>query len=106
MRTFSREFYSRRKSAPSEKSTAASGDPEVKDDVQEPKNTEEGTVNTSTKAFKKAESGINVITGRKVVKINAERQEAELDNGRVITYGKCLLATGGKPKVVICSLII
>ena len=48
---------------------------------------------------KKAESGINVITGRKVVKINAARQEAELDNGRVITYGKCLLATGGKPKV-------
>ena len=78
----------------------------MKDDAQEPKNTGEGTVNTSTKAFKKAESGINVITGRKVVKINAERQEAELDNGRVITYGKCLLATGGKPKVTICSLII
>ena len=49
--------------------------------------------------MKKAESGINVITGRKVVKIDAARQEAELDNGRVITYGKCLLATGGKPKV-------
>ena len=63
-------------------------------------------MNTSTKAFKKAESGINVITGRKVVKINAERQEAELDNGRVITYGKCLLATGGKPKVVVSFFII
>ena len=83
----------------------------MKDDAQEPKNTDEKPVNTSdegssSNAFKKAESGINVITGRKVVKINAERQEAELDNGRVITYGKCLLATGGKPKVVICFLII
>ena len=49
--------------------------------------------------MKKTESGINVITGRKVVKIDAARQEARLDNGSVIKYDKCLLATGGKPKV-------
>lgn len=91
-----REFYSRRKSPAEGKPPADSRDPEKEDT-----NVGSEDLKDAEGPFvKKAESGINVITGRKVVKIDAARQEAELDNGRVITYGKCLLATGGKPKVL------
>lgn len=44
--------------------------------------------------------GISVITGHKVVKVDATKQEAHLDNGCVVKYDKCLLATGGKPRVI------
>ncbi len=33
-----------------------------------------------------------------MVKIDASARQAHLDNGSVIGYDKCLLATGGKPK--------
>ncbi len=46
----------------------------------------------------KDKGGIAVVTGRKVVRIDATKREAHLDNGSVIAYDKCLLATGGKPK--------
>lgn len=92
---FFREFYTRRKSPAEGKPPADSRDPEKEDTNVGSKDLKDA----EGPFVKKAESGINVITGRKVVKIDAARQEAELDNGRVITYGKCLLATGGKPKV-------
>ena len=41
-----------------------------------------------------------MVTGRKVVRIDAGKREAHLDNGDVIGYDKCLLATGGKPKAL------
>ena len=121
--SYFREFYTRRKSPPVGKPPADSRDSEKKetnddslDDTKDIKEPEKKDSNDDTKDLKyaegpipmvnKAESGINVITGRKVVRIDAARQEAELDNGRVITYGKCLLATGGKPKVgAVCNAI-
>ena len=42
--------------------------------------------------------GIAVLTGRRVTRIDADKQVATLDNGRKVKYEKCLLATGGKPK--------
>ena len=44
--------------------------------------------------------GVSVISGVKVEKIDADRQVAHLSNGNKIRYGKCLLATGGKPKTL------
>ncbi|XP_014772440.1 apoptosis-inducing factor 1, mitochondrial [Octopus bimaculoides] len=42
--------------------------------------------------------GVSVLSGRKVVKLDASKRQAYLDNGTVIKYDKCLIATGGKPK--------
>lgn len=42
--------------------------------------------------------GISVLSGRRVVKVDPDRQEATLHDGTVIRYGKCLIATGGVPK--------
>ena len=32
------------------------------------------------------------------MKLNAGKKQATLDNGSVITYDRCLIATGGKPR--------
>jgi len=42
--------------------------------------------------------GISVLSGHRVTKVDAKSQIAYLDDGTKITYEKCLLATGGKPK--------
>lgn len=42
--------------------------------------------------------GVSVLTGHRVVKIDPKKRQAYLDNGSIITYDKCLLATGGTPK--------
>ena len=47
---------------------------------------------------KRDNGGVSFVGGRKVVKIDVERKEAHLDNGRVIGYDKCLLATGARPR--------
>lgn len=46
----------------------------------------------------KENGGVTIIKSHKVVKIDAGEQKAYLDNGQLIGYEKCLLATGGKPK--------
>ena len=42
--------------------------------------------------------GISVVNGHMVVKIDPTDRKAFLENGQVISYEKCLLATGGEPK--------
>lgn len=42
--------------------------------------------------------GITVIKGHRVVKIDATDRKAFLENGQIISYQKCLIATGGEPK--------
>jgi len=42
--------------------------------------------------------GVSVLTGKRVVKVEAESQTATLADGSQIGFGKCLIATGGKPK--------
>lgn len=42
--------------------------------------------------------GVAVLTGYKVVKIDANDQSVFLQDGTQIKYDKCLIATGGKPK--------
>ena len=46
--------------------------------------------------------GVSVLTGHRVVKIDPKKRQAYLDNGSIITYDKCLLATGGTPKNLPC----
>ncbi|CAH1777486.1 unnamed protein product [Owenia fusiformis] len=46
--------------------------------------------------------GVSVVRGKRVTKIDAVAQKATLDNGWVIQYDKCLIATGGKPKNLPC----
>lgn len=42
--------------------------------------------------------GISVVNGHRVVRLDATKRQAFLENGQMITYDKCLIATGGKPK--------
>ncbi|CAI4228934.1 unnamed protein product [Auanema sp. JU1783] len=42
--------------------------------------------------------GVSLLAGHRVVKISPEEKKAYLDNGSVITFNKCLLATGSQPK--------
>ena len=46
----------------------------------------------------KETGGVSVITGHKVTKLDPSSQQVTLDSGQVLSYGKCLLATGGEPK--------
>lgn len=46
------------------------------------------------------EGGVAVATGKKVVKLNARKNVATLDDGTTIAYDKCLVATGGTPKTL------
>lgn len=42
--------------------------------------------------------GISVLKGHKVVKIDATDRKAFLENGQIVSYEKCLIATGGEPR--------
>lgn len=42
--------------------------------------------------------GVSVIRGKRVVKVDPSKQVVHLDKGEEISYDKCLLATGSKPK--------
>ncbi|KER28817.1 hypothetical protein T265_04424 [Opisthorchis viverrini] len=42
--------------------------------------------------------GIALLRGDPVVRLDADSHKAILASGRIITYDRCLLATGGKPK--------
>ncbi|KAG8188183.1 hypothetical protein JTE90_019461 [Oedothorax gibbosus] len=42
--------------------------------------------------------GVSIIRGKKVVKVDATQQTIHLDSGEKISYAKCLLATGSRPK--------
>lgn len=44
--------------------------------------------------------GVSVIRGYSVVKLNVGEQKVVLDDGTEITYDKCLIATGSKPKTI------
>lgn len=44
--------------------------------------------------------GVAVALGQKVVRLDVKEKQAYLDNGSIITYEKCLIATGGKPKTL------
>ncbi|KAF9423477.1 Apoptosis-inducing factor 1, mitochondrial [Podila epigama] len=47
-----------------------------------------------------AESGVKLLTGVRVSDLNVTEQSITLGNGKVIKYGKVLLATGGVPKTL------
>ncbi|XP_067662972.1 apoptosis-inducing factor 1, mitochondrial-like isoform X2 [Haliotis asinina] len=42
--------------------------------------------------------GVAILQGRKVTKLDASQKKVWLDNGSEITFDKCLIATGGKPR--------
>ncbi|KAL3880199.1 hypothetical protein ACJMK2_032461 [Sinanodonta woodiana] len=42
--------------------------------------------------------GVGILHGRKVIYLDAIAKKVHLDDGSEITYDKCLIATGGKPK--------
>lgn len=42
--------------------------------------------------------GIAVATGWTVTKVDPQNRKAYLDDGKEISYGKCLIAAGAKPK--------
>ncbi|XP_027201516.2 apoptosis inducing factor [Dermatophagoides pteronyssinus] len=46
--------------------------------------------------------GISVVKLHKVNRLDVTNQQAYLDNGQKITYGKCIIATGTKPKNLKC----
>lgn len=46
------------------------------------------------------EGGVALATGKKVVKLNARKNVATLDDGTEIVYDKCLVATGGVPRTL------
>ncbi|KAI1280875.1 Apoptosis-inducing factor 1, mitochondrial [Halotydeus destructor] len=46
----------------------------------------------------KETGGVALVSGHKVLKVDAKEHKAYLDSGQVVTYEKCLLATGGSPK--------
>merc|ERR1712127_260621 len=48
----------------------------------------------------KENGGVAVLRGHRVVKLDVESRRATLDNGLTISYDKCLIATGGRPKTL------
>lgn len=42
--------------------------------------------------------GVAVVTGKRVTQVDVQNKTVRLDNNWEITYDKCLIATGGKPK--------
>ena len=44
----------------------------------------------------KENGGVAVVRGHRIVKLDVEERRAHLDNGLVISYDKCLIATGTK----------
>ena len=43
--------------------------------------------------------GVGILKGVKVSRLNPDENTVQLEDGRQISYDKCLLATGGRPKV-------
>jgi len=43
---------------------------------------------------------VELLTGRRVTRIDTDAREAMLDNGERIVFGQCLLATGAEPRVL------
>ncbi|XP_067940065.1 apoptosis-inducing factor 1, mitochondrial-like [Watersipora subatra] len=46
--------------------------------------------------------GVAVATGMKVVKLDADKKRVTLSDGTEVSYDRCLIATGGKPKNLPC----
>uniref|UniRef100_A0A0K0D1B0 Pyr_redox_2 domain-containing protein n=1 Tax=Angiostrongylus cantonensis TaxID=6313 RepID=A0A0K0D1B0_ANGCA len=44
--------------------------------------------------------GVSLLRGRRVSKLCPDEKKAYLEDGHCISYSKCLIATGGKPKVL------
>ncbi|VDO35056.1 unnamed protein product [Haemonchus placei] len=44
--------------------------------------------------------GVSLLKGHRVKKLNPREKKAYLDDGTCISYDKCLIATGGKPKTL------
>lgn len=42
--------------------------------------------------------GVAVVTGKRVTQVDIQNKTVRLDNNWEISYDKCLIATGGKPK--------
>ncbi|GMT19190.1 hypothetical protein PFISCL1PPCAC_10487, partial [Pristionchus fissidentatus] len=45
-----------------------------------------------------AHGGVSIVQSRKVVRVDAQENKAYLEDGTVIRFEKCLLATGGSPR--------
>ena len=52
-----------------------------------------------SKLQERENGGISVLRGRKVEKLDSEKQIAYLDDGTIISYDKCLLATGNSTQL-------
>lgn len=42
--------------------------------------------------------GVAVVTGRRVTQVDAQKKKVTLDNAWEISFDKCLIATGGRPR--------
>lgn len=42
--------------------------------------------------------GVAVVTGKRVVQVDATNKKVKLDNSWEISFDKCLIATGGRPR--------
>jgi len=42
--------------------------------------------------------GVAVVTGRRVTQVDAQKKRVRLDNSWEISFDKCLIATGGRPR--------
>ena len=42
--------------------------------------------------------GVAVVTGRRVTQVDAQKKSVKLDNSWEISFDKCLIATGGRPR--------
>ncbi len=52
-----------------------------------------------------AEKNINFYPSSRVSKINPEKREAVLENGKIFSYKKLLIASGGKPKDILPGVL-
>ena len=52
-----------------------------------------------SKLQERENGGISVLRGRKVEKLDSKKQIAYLDDGTIISYDKCLLATGNSTQL-------
>ena len=42
--------------------------------------------------------GVAVLTGRRVTQVDVQKKKVKLDNSWEISFDKCLIATGGRPR--------
>ncbi|CAB0000726.1 unnamed protein product, partial [Nesidiocoris tenuis] len=61
---------------------------------------EPSTYYTPVQELDNPKGGVAVAQGWSIVKLDPLKRKATLDDGKEITYGKCLLATGGRPRVL------